>query len=206
MSDWKLPRGAGYKSFWLVIKGSNRNEIVEKLELTNIEKDIWDEGLLKASSYNNNTVMVSDDFNGMNFIIGDTLSSLAYNDDLLKYISKCFKEVYFFFTHRVSESHGFAKFKDGEIIRQYFSDEEQIIDIGEKTDFEKENEYNYPSNFDECFEDEFTTIEEDDIILIAEKWTGIDEENYPYDDVLCGNMDTLFERFPYEFEECEFEE
>ena len=54
------------------------------------------------SSYNNNTVMVSDDFNGMNFIIGDTLSSLAYNDDLLKYISKCFKEVYFFFTHRVS--------------------------------------------------------------------------------------------------------
>ena len=75
-----------------------------------------------------------------------------------------------------------------------------------KTDFEKENEYNYPSNFDECFEDEFTTIEEDDIILIAEKWTGIDEENYPYDDVLCGNMDTLFERFPYEFEECEFEE
>ncbi|WP_294375042.1 hypothetical protein [uncultured Clostridium sp.] len=188
MNDWKIPDGAGYKSSWIVIKGSNREEIIKNLKLKDIESISWNEGIEKVGSLNN-TVMVSNDYENINFIIGNSLFNLSYNDKLLMDMSKDCK-LYYFYTHRVSESHGFAIAEDGIIMRKYYYDEERLESVG-LTQLEKDNGWFFAENFDQCFTDDFITINEEYIIEMAEEWTGIDIDKFPYSDVICGKIEEL---------------
>ena len=188
MGDWKIPDGAGYKSCWMVSKSSNRDDIVKNFNLKDTRTVSWNDGLKIVDNYNEKAVMVSDNYDNINYIIGKALCEVSYNDKLLKHLAENCTELYFFYTHRVSDSHGFAKVVNGDIVRKYYYDEYRICDYGDITKLEKQKGWNFAKNFDQCFKDEFTTIDEDHIIEIAQEWTGIDMKDYPYNDVICGSI------------------
>lgn len=192
---FSLPRGAGYKSEWLVADGSNQSEIEQKLALTDCKRVSYDEGLriIENSPYSDRTVMICPDYNGQNYIFSSSIADMIYQPEETAELFKNIYRVYMYATMRVSEAHYFGLFERGEILRYYRFDEEEIISIGEPLPRELAQGINLPSSFEEWDsvlengdESVFTDMNEDIIINLASGQTGVDEDNYPYTDVIIG--------------------
>ena len=198
MKDVKrdLPRGMGYKSCFMVVEGATQKNVSEAFLQGRKMKYTYDAGLakLEKAGAKEKRLMVTGTYKKQNYVIGDEVSSFFYDTE--EFLKKCenFSKVHVYMTHRASETHGFALVENGQLVRLFCYDENEIQNIGEPLPEEVELGYNLPKNFAEAREEEFTTVNEDMIVELAICQVGIDIENYPYKDVKLGK------RFEYSSE------
>lgn len=189
-----LPTGMGYRSCWAVVEATNQKTLAEILLQKDTEKCIYREGLAKVNKapYEEHAVLVTADYEGTNYIIGDGLSSFFYNREAILDKFKSFDRVHVYMTERVSECHGFALLEKGEIKRLYCYDEEGIQNIGERLPEEISLGYHFPINFEQAArgqkEEKITRMDEDALVTLAIEQMGIDTEKYPYEDVMVGRL------------------
>lgn len=190
MNDAKrdLPRGTGYKSCFMVVEGSTQKNVSDAFLQGRKMKYTYDAGLakLEKTGASEKRLMVTGTYKKQNFVIGDEVSSFFYDTE--EFLKKCepFSKVYVYMSHRVSETHGFALVENGQLVRLFCYDENEIQNVGEPLPEEIELGYRLPTNFNETREEEFTTINEDMIVELAVHQVGIDIEQYPYKDVKLG--------------------
>lgn len=190
MADVKrdLPRGMGYKSCFMVVEGATQKDVAEAFLQGRKMKYAYDAGLEKIhkSGAKEKRLMVTGTYKKQNYVLGDEVGSFFYDTE--EFLNKCenFSKVYVYMTHRVSETHGFALVENGQLVRLFCYDENEIQNIGEPLPEEIELGYKLPTNFDEARDEEFTTVNEDLIMELALCQVGIDIEKYPYKDVKLG--------------------
>ena len=194
MPDKSLIYGTGYKSCWAFVEGSCQQQIKEALLGKDAKTCGYNDGLkqLRNTPYEKNPVIITADFEGTNYIIGDGLSQVFYDREAVLGKFRPLAKVYVYLTHRVSECHGFALLENGIVTRLYYIDEEQIQNIGEPLEEEKDSGYNLPKNFDEMWkhwkDGQITKVDEETIVELAIKQSGTDTEKYPYEDVVFGSL------------------
>lgn len=184
----ELPAGLGYKSCWLTVVGSNRDEILKSMNVKNPVKMDYSEALEMIRSQSRK-VMITADFDNRNYILfygGD----FKYDEETVKKIVQGLPEVYGYMTHRVIEAHGFFKALNGEILRLYYQDEERIISIGAPLPEEKTNKIKLPSSFEEYKEKpkKFTRLSEDIILGLADESSSVEINTYPYEQVIVAEL------------------
>ncbi len=191
-----LPHGIGYKSCFMVVEGSTQKKVAEAFLQGRRMKYTYDAGLEKIKNVGakEKRLMVTGTYKKQNYVLGDEISVFFYDTE--EFLKKCenFSKVYVYMTHRVSEIHGFALVENGQLVRLFCYDENEIQNIGEPLPDEIELGYKLPTNFDEARDEEFTTVNEDVIIELALRQVGINVEKYPYKDVKLGK------RFEYSSE------
>ena len=191
----QLPTGTGYRSSWACIEGANQKSIASTI-LQNEEQYSYMDGLKKVNEapYENRLIMVTEDYKGTNFVIGDGLAKIFCELDQYKEKMATFDKVYVYMTERVSDCHGFALLEKGEVKRFYYYDEEGVRSTGEWTEEEKRLGYHFPANQEEknreLTDDSITRMNEDAIVCLAIERMGINIESYPYGNVIIGNMKT----------------
>lgn len=182
----ELPVGLGYKSCWLTVVGSTREEIVKRMNLKNpIETDYME--ALEIIRGQSGKVMITADYDNRNFVLlygGD----FTFEEKTIKERTYGLPEVYGYLTHRVSEAHGFFKVKDGEIQRLFYQDDDGIISYGNKLPEEKANKIKLPDTLEESRDKKkkLTRIDEKTILLLAKESSEVEIGKYPYAPaVLC---------------------
>lgn len=185
-STSELPAGLGYKSCWLTVVGSTREEIIKSMDLKNpIEMDYME--ALEIIRGQSGKVMVTADHDNRNYVLiygGD----FTFEEKTVKERTYGLPEVYGYLTHRVSEAHGFFKVKDGEILRLFYQDDDGIISIGNRLPEEKANKIKLPDTLEESKDKkkELTRIDEKTILLLAKTSSEVEIGKYPYAPaVLC---------------------
>lgn len=183
----ELPAGLGYKSCWMTVVGSHQDEIVKALGLKNAEKADYKEALEQIRS-SSGKMMVTADFDNRNYAIFG--GGFAFNEKTVKEKCANLPEVYGYLSHRVSEVHGFFKVVNGEIIRLFYKDEEEIINIGDPLPEEKKNKIKLPKSFEEERDKKkkFTWINEDVIMTLGEASSAVEIDTYPYEQVVIGEL------------------
>lgn len=183
----ELPTGLGYKSCWMTVVGSHQDEIVKALGLKNAEKADYKEALEQIRS-TSGKVMVTADFDNRNYAIFG--GGFAFNEKTVKEKCANLSEAYGYLSHRVSEVHGFFKVVNGEIVRLFYRDEEEIINIGDPLPEEKKNKIKLPHSFAEERDKKkkFTWINEDMIMTLGEASSVVEIGTYPYEQVVIGEL------------------
>lgn len=183
-----LPSGMGYKSVWMVIKGSTQTEIAGRLlteECNNLEYRAGLEAVKTAEE----KALVTADYEGKNYVILP-LTQEYFDRDWIARNCADFPECYMFLTERVSETHGFLKAVNGELVRYYLQDEEGITDIGKPLVEEQMTETVLPHNLEEfrqnLKEKTITILNEDTIMALAMEAGSV--EKYPYENVMVGEI------------------
>lgn len=187
----ELPRGVGYKSCWMVIRGGDEEQIQQAFSIGDSSHIPFEEGIKTISQAGtNNFVMLWKAGEDLFYLIGDAVVKFSYDDKLFRKVSKEFSEVYLFFTHRVSETHGFAKVAGGVIKRAYYYDEDRIVSKGRASALEKHMGYVLPKSFEERNQNraKFTDMDEDVVVALAERLTGVQNPDYSYERVLLGTL------------------
>lgn len=184
----ELPAGLGYKACWMTVVGSHQDDIVKALGLENAEKAEYKEALEQIRS-TPGKVMVTADFDNRNYAMfygGD----FAFHEKTVKEYCADLPEVYGYLSHRVSEAHGFFKVVNGEIVRLFYQDEEEIINIGDPIPEEKKNKIKLPHSFEEARDKmkKCTQIDEDVIMTLAEATSAVEIDTYPYEQVVIGEL------------------
>lgn len=183
-----FPAGMGYKSVWMVIKGSTQAEIASRL-LTEEGNSLEYRAGLEVVKTSEDKALVTADYEGKNYVILP-LTQEYFDRDWVERNCADFPECYMFLTERVSETHGFMKAVNGELVRYYLQDEEGIIDIGKPLVEEQMTENVLPHNLEEyrlnLKEKTKTILNEDTIIALALEAGSVEE--YPYADVMVGEL------------------
>lgn len=183
-----LPAGMGYKSVWMVIKGSSQTKIAHRL-LTEEGNSLEYRAGLEAVKTAENKALVTADYEGKNYVVMP-LTHEYFDRDWIARNCADFPECYMFLTERVSETHGFLKAVNGELVRYYLQDEEGITDIGKPLIEEQMTETDLPHNLEEyrqnLKEKSKTILNEDTIIALAMEAGSV--EDYPYADVMVGEL------------------
>ncbi len=183
-----LPTGMGYKSVWMVIKGSSQAEIAHKLLIEDGNSLEYREGL-EAVKGAADKALVTADYEGKNYVIMP-LRQEYFDQDWIARNCADFPECYMFLTERVSENHGFLKAVKGELVRYYLQDEEGITDIGKPLIEEQMTGTVLPHNMDEYWqnlsEKSKTILNEDTIVALAMETGSVEE--YPYEKVIVGGL------------------
>lgn len=153
--DILLPKGFGYKSAFLLTNNFVPEDVLNQL----VSAEKYDTDVAYIEKSKKVTFVKSDII--INFFLGD-------KEKLVK-ILESFSSVNLFITDRISESHGFAVIERGEIKRFYINSEESMENIGDRTDYEKDNNMLFPSNYDEARDrtGKYTDINEDIVIEMA---------------------------------------
>ena len=182
-----LPDGMGYKSVWMLIKGSNQRTIANRILNGEIDTKEYKAGVREVYDANNKA-LVTADYEDKNYVIMP-LTEKYFNQDWIEKNCADFPECYAFLTERITETHGFLKAVNGKIVRYYYQDEEDITDIGKPMTEEQMNQIELPHDYKEYWENlrqDKMVIDEDIIMTIALEAGGV--EDYPYDDVVVGEL------------------
>lgn len=183
-----LPTGMGYKSVWMVIKGSTQAEIARRL-LAEEGNCVKYRAGLEAVKTAEGKALVTADYEGKNYVIMP-LTQEYFDKEWIARNCADFPECYMFLTERVSETHGFLKAVNGELVRYYLQDEEGIADIGKPLIEEQMTETDLPHNMEEYWQnlkEKSKTILNEDIIVSLAMEAGSVEE-YPYENVIVGGL------------------
>lgn len=187
-----LPAGMGYKTCFMVLEGVSQKVVLDIFLQGKGKKYTYNEGLtiVGKADTQENTVLVSSAYKKQIYIIGDAVSQFFYDTERFLEKFKELPKVYVYMTHRVSETHGFALVENGELVRFFCYDEDDIRNIGKTLPEEIALEYQLPHSFDDVRnkEKEFSIVNEDVIVELAIRQVGIDVEQYPYKDVKLGEM------------------
>lgn len=187
-----LPKGAGYKSIWIVIEGSNQKDIVKELQLSNLKSTDYNNSInLIQTSGNDKLVMVAPDYQNRNYIFGEELSNIFYNTESFVNKFKNFNRVYAYMTHRVGGCHAFALVENGRLVRFFNSDDDGLQSTGKQLPVETALNFNLPRTLDEMFDHiddgTYTDVDEETIVTLATAQTGVDEQ-YPYSNCIIGTI------------------
>ncbi|MBP1989626.1 FeoB-associated Cys-rich membrane protein [Paenibacillus eucommiae] len=175
-----FPVGFGYKCQWLAIKTMDTQGVKNQFKLRNAESSNWESGI--AGAYKG-YYFITPPVDGWTLIINSTMPDLSVQKEPLKIItelSTIFGEAYYFGTHRIVEYHGWAKAIEGKVERAYGyvgESGETIVNIGEISHEEIENKL----IFTELNVEEPVLPNEEDVLMIAKKWTIdplMNERNY----------------------------
>lgn len=197
-SDRSLPIGMGYKSCWMVVEGTSQKAVTDAFLQGRKMKYPYEKGLEKVdkAGAKENKLLVTSTYKKQNYVIGTPVSQFFYETE--EFLAKCkdFSRIYVYMTHRVSETHGFALVENGELVRFFKYDENEIKNIGQPLPEEIALGYHLPKTFEDARDEteNFTEVNEDMMMALAIRQVGIDVEQYPYKDVKVGK------RFEYSAE------
>lgn len=175
------PINFGYEMSWLAIQASNSQDVIASLSLDHLQPANWHTGFVAA--YNGHA-FITPPVDGWVFVVSRKLPELCYDPaanegtSLLPSLSEKFGDVQFFSTHRVSESHAWARFKDGAEVRAFAYCDGPLVDRGDKTPGEVELGYNYfdtespEAESDSYWErEDLCYPDEEHVMEIAGKWS-----------------------------------
>ncbi|MCI7792345.1 MAG: SMI1/KNR4 family protein [Lachnospiraceae bacterium] len=183
-----IPDGMGYKSVWMLIKGSDQKTIADKLLNGDVTFKEYRAGLEEIKK-SDNRALVTADYEGKNYVIMP-LTQEYFQQEWIERNCTDFPECYVFLTERVTETHGFLKAVNGKIVRYYYRDDDGIVDIGRPIIEEQMNEINLPHDmkeYREALKSKTKTIIDEDVIMEIALDAGSVEE-YPYADVIIGEL------------------
>jgi hypothetical protein len=133
----------GPKTVWIAVRDRSPDQVADALRLSEREPMPWGEGVLRA---HRDGVFVCPDAGGWTLALGHGMPWSSYFPAeptafcaWLRELSSVLGEVQFFSTHRVPDTHQWARATDGEIIRAYmFGDNWVRLFIGDPTTGELE--------------------------------------------------------------------
>jgi hypothetical protein len=182
------PISFGYKCSWLAIKADDPQDVIKVLGLRNVRRSNWKAGIDAAYA---GEVFIAPPLDGW-------ILALSWNfpwpggvrlgdpcTPFLLQLAYTFSEVQFFATHRIVETHAWARLVDGMIVRQYaYSGEsaEILWNVGTPTAEERvllqEQEewiqsFGEPEHDDDIVSDDQVHLmpSESDVMRIAAVWS-----------------------------------
>lgn len=175
----------GYKCIWIAVETNNTHRVAEVLGVKNPMVCNWKTGIQKAYE---NKIFISPSVGAWTLIVGWGLVDFKPKNELdeargfkqkINALSKEFGEAQLFFTHRVTEYHGWAKSINGTTTRYYsFLGErfENILIEGDATPFEKQlnlaNTFSEEAKDENYFEREDIVFPDEELVMkIAEAWS-----------------------------------
>ncbi len=179
----------GYKCSWLAIRSPDPQQVIVALDLVDTRPSSWQAGV--EAAYHGN-VFVTPVVRGWVLVVSMNLPWPERDDhpdactDFLLSLGRHFPDVQFFATHRVVETHAWARVANGVIVRQYACSGEQGevhwdygVETAEETRLRLQQE-DYFKSFDaeeqaewEAEESAITTFmpSESDVMHIASLWS-----------------------------------
>ncbi len=130
------PISFGYKCSWLAIKADDPQDVIKALALRHVRRSNWKAGIDAAYA---GEVFIAPPLDGWILAVSGTFpwpGGPRFGDPctpFLRQLAHAFPEVQFFATHRIVETHAWARLVNGMIIRQYaYSGEsgEILWDVG----------------------------------------------------------------------------
>ncbi len=137
----------GYATAWLAIRTADTIRVLEALDLTEPVRASWKGGI--AATYDEATadthVFVAPPVAGWTFVIGLTLpqpAGIAYYDragQLLEALASEFPDVQYYFNYPLLDLYGWARWKDGRLLRAFAMGGEGVLwNSGKLTEGEKQ--------------------------------------------------------------------
>lgn len=194
INNKNLPMGMGYKTCWMMIENASQLEISDILlqgEKVEIE---YKKGIetIARTSYKDKKVLVTSDYKNCNYIIGDAVHSVFHNYGKLRREFIDTERIVVYATNRVSNIHAFAFFLHGNLKRMFYYSEEELFNEGNVREEEMQLGLRFPISFEELHkhwgDGRFSDIDEEMIVSLAKKQIGIDVEQYPYENVIIGEL------------------
>lgn len=171
----------GYKRMWFALKGVEVDQVLSCCPSLKYAGEItWEEGLRQIRENWQSKAMLSGPYDGWIFIMGICLWDVSEVEEIVNTMS-CMgnyaEEVCFFASHRVSDSYAFAKMEKGSMVRLYSCGDGELFGcVGERSAAEKELCLKLPECEEDLFGDEFSILEEEDVLDLSEKWAMRPEE------------------------------
>ena len=174
------PVSFGYKNLWFAVKANSKEEIAELLKLRILGKSNWKNGVEQAYD---NRIFITPEINGWTLICGNgfltMLDKESVDVSILNLLSSKFGEAQYFYSHRITEYHIWAKSENGKLKRYYSYIGEQGENLrieGEPTEIEKGrnlvNTFSEEANNEEYFDNESLVIPDESLVMdIANNWS-----------------------------------
>lgn len=135
------PINFGYKNLWFAVRTDSKEDLANLLDIKILGKANWQNGVEQAYDYR---IFITPLVNSWTLICGNGLLTLLDKDSsdiqILNKLSKNYREAQYFYTHRITDYHIWAKSENGELKRYYSYIGEQGENIkieGQPTDIEK---------------------------------------------------------------------
>ena len=189
-----LPFGMGYKTCWMMIENASQLELADILLQENKIEIEYKKGveIVANAPYKDKKVLITADYENCNYIIGDVVHSIFHNYGKLRRELIDTERIMVYATNRVSNIHAFAFFLHGNLKRMFYFSEEELINEGNIREEEEQLGLHLPTSFDELHEHwndgKFSDINEEFIVSLAKQQMGIDVEQYPYENVIIGEL------------------
>lgn len=190
----ELPFGMGYKTCWMMIENASQLEIADVLLQGDKVEMEYKKGVdvVAHASFKDRKVLVTADYNNCNYIIGDAVHKIFHNYEKLRRELIDTVRTVVYATNRVSNIHAFAFFLHGNLKRMFYFSEKELINEGNIREEEEQLGLCLPISFDELHEHwndgKFSDIDEELIVSLAKQQIGIDVEQYPYENVIIGEL------------------
>lgn len=189
-----LPFGIGYKTCWMMIENASQLEIADVLLTGKKEEKEYKDGveMIAKASYQDKKVLITADYKDRNYIIGDAVHELFFHYGKLRSeLIDTFRTLVYA-TNRVANVHAFASFLHGKLERLFYFSEEELLNEGQPRKEEVEMGLVLPTSYEDIREHRedgyFSEIDEEMILTLAKRQMGIEVENYPYGDVIVGEL------------------
>ncbi len=186
------PVSFGYKNLWFAVKTSNKEELAHLLGLKILGKSNWINGIKQAYD---NRIFITPEIDGWTLICGTGFLGMFDKDSvdvsILNLLSSKYGEAQYFYTHRITEYHIWAKSQNGQLIRYY----SYIGELGENlriegnpTEIEKGlklvNTFSEEAKNENYFEDESLITPDESLVMeIAKDWSINPAELENYKDI-----------------------
>jgi hypothetical protein len=182
MPDRPVP--FGYRTAWLAIRTSDTIRVLEALDLTELSRASWSGGI--AATYDEamseSHVFVSPPVAGWTLVIGVVLpqpASAVYHDragQLLAGLAGEFRDVQYYFNYPPLDLYGWARWKEGRLLRAFAMGGEGILwDAGKLTEGEQRAGLRLPVTGKDgrksAWQEHYTYPSEDAVIGLAAHWS-----------------------------------
>jgi hypothetical protein len=174
------PVSFGFKNLWFAVKANNKEEIADLLNLKILGKSNWENGVAQAYD---NRIFITPEVNGWTLVCGNGFLT-RLNDDsadisILNLLSSKYGEAQYFYTHRITEYHTWAKSQNGGLQRyySYIGERGENLRIeGTPTEIEKGlkliNTFSDEAKNEKYFEDESLVLPDESLVMdIAKSWS-----------------------------------
>lgn len=174
------PVGFGYKNLWFAVKAGDKEQLAGLLDLDVLGNSNWQNGVEHAYD---NRIFITPEVDGWTLICGNGLLSLVEKESadiaILNKLSAKYGEAQYFYTHRVTEYHIWAKSLNGKLIRYYAYLGEQGENLrieGEPSEAEKGikliNTFSEEAKAENYFEREDLVFPDESMVMsIAKAWS-----------------------------------
>ncbi|MEZ5926553.1 MAG: hypothetical protein R3D57_19470 [Hyphomicrobiaceae bacterium] len=174
----------GYATAWLAVRTADSIRLLEALDLTAAERASWRGGV--AATYAEETsdrdVFVSPSVAGWTFVIGLALpqpAGPAYHDragQLLAQLADEFPDVQYYFTYPPLDLYGWARWKDGRLLRAFAIGGEGVLwNAGRATAAERLAGLRLPpegkGGRNPVWHEGYTYPDEEQVLRLAAEWS-----------------------------------